>query len=300
MRLRKSAVQALDYYPYGGRRINAGTDVSRREFAGTEYDASTNLNYMMARYYSPVRGQFMSEDPLFLELGGNTQKYGRALGNLLANPQELNSYSYALDNPLRYRDPNGLCPICAYFVTVGIGAGIGDVGGLTGQYILNVNADIANGRGFASVFPNSEPGEYSAAFKHGVITGAAFAARPVVAALTAGGSSLAVDYLTPNRTVDPVQAIKSGTTAFVSSAVFAPFKVPATASLGAQARHMGGQQTVNTALDVTVPNRAISTPYNATLSSISATISAIRAQLEQIQRTLNTIKGVDNVKRNAA
>ncbi|MBA3948198.1 MAG: RHS repeat-associated core domain-containing protein, partial [Herpetosiphonaceae bacterium] len=40
-----------------------------------------------------------------------------------ANPQALNRYSYALNNPLRYTDPTGHCPWC-------VGAIIGSLGGL--------------------------------------------------------------------------------------------------------------------------------------------------------------------------
>jgi cell wall-associated NlpC family hydrolase len=52
---------------------------------------------MRARYYDPARGQFISQDPVFWS---NRQN--------LANPQSLNSYSYAEDNPLVKKDPDGL------------------------------------------------------------------------------------------------------------------------------------------------------------------------------------------------
>ena len=55
-----TAVQTLDYYPYGGLRINnqvGGADV-KNKYAGTEFDASSGLNYMKARYQDPARGQF--------------------------------------------------------------------------------------------------------------------------------------------------------------------------------------------------------------------------------------------------
>jgi len=45
----------------------------------------------------PARGQFISQDPVFWSQKQN-----------IANPQSLNSYSYADDNPISRSDPNGL------------------------------------------------------------------------------------------------------------------------------------------------------------------------------------------------
>jgi hypothetical protein len=46
---------------------------------------------MQARSDNPCRGQFLSEDPVFL--GDQKQQ-------VLTDPQSLNSYSYANDNPV--------------------------------------------------------------------------------------------------------------------------------------------------------------------------------------------------------
>ena len=63
---------------------------------------ATGLSYLNARYYNSAQGQFLSEDPVFL---GNPSRQN------LANPQSLNSYSYANDNPINISDPNGLLGI---------------------------------------------------------------------------------------------------------------------------------------------------------------------------------------------
>ena len=57
----------------------------------------------------------MSEDPVFLNIG--TQKFDN---NLLSNPQSQNSYSYALNNPILKRDPDGRCveDLCVGEVTL--------------------------------------------------------------------------------------------------------------------------------------------------------------------------------------
>lgn len=91
-----TVIQTIDYYPYGERRINVGTDVSQREYIGQYYDEGTSLSYLQARYYDGSRGQFISQDPLFWSQNQN-----------LSDPQSLNSYSYAIGNPITKSDPTG-------------------------------------------------------------------------------------------------------------------------------------------------------------------------------------------------
>jgi len=62
-------------------------------FTSKERDAETGLDYFGARYMSSAQGRFMSPD---------------VAGPDLTNPQTLNKYRYALNNPLRYADRNGL------------------------------------------------------------------------------------------------------------------------------------------------------------------------------------------------
>jgi RHS repeat-associated protein len=96
-----TVVETLDYYPYGATRIDNlanGAISEQRKFIGQEYDAATSLSYLNARYYDGGRGQFVSEDPVF---------WGDPAQQNLKNPQDLNSYSYADDNPIVHEDPTG-------------------------------------------------------------------------------------------------------------------------------------------------------------------------------------------------
>ena len=63
--------------------------------SGKERDAETGLDFFLARYYSGAQGRFLSVDP-------------ENAGAKLKNPQSWNAYAYALNNPLRYVDPDGL------------------------------------------------------------------------------------------------------------------------------------------------------------------------------------------------
>jgi RHS repeat-associated protein len=94
-----NVVQTLDYYPYGATRISAsvgGTNEARKYI--NRFSDQSNLDYLDARYYDSSRGQFTSEDPIFL---------GNPKDQHLDDPQSLNSYSYSDDNPITRSDPTG-------------------------------------------------------------------------------------------------------------------------------------------------------------------------------------------------
>ncbi|MDP2789407.1 MAG: RHS repeat-associated core domain-containing protein, partial [bacterium] len=93
-------VEVLDYFPFGGVRLDqkASSISEQRKFIGQEYDEETKLNYLNARYYDSSNGKFMSQDPMFWSLPKE----------LLLDPQQQNSYSYARNNPINLSDPSGL------------------------------------------------------------------------------------------------------------------------------------------------------------------------------------------------
>ncbi len=94
-----------DYYPYGSIRADEkggssslqGSSKEQRKYIGQEFDVSTQLSYLNARYYDGGRGQFLSQDP---EFWTTSQAW-------LVDPQNQNSYSYARNNPINLSDPSG-------------------------------------------------------------------------------------------------------------------------------------------------------------------------------------------------
>jgi RHS repeat-associated protein len=113
-----SIEELLDYTPYGEIRIDEKVaDWSeRRKFAGHEYDVGTGLSYQGARYYDPTIGRFTAQDPVFQALGDPAKLKGAAKMDqeaYLVDPQLHNSYGYARNNPLTYRDADGNIPILA-------------------------------------------------------------------------------------------------------------------------------------------------------------------------------------------
>jgi RHS repeat-associated protein len=80
----------VEYNPFG-----EDTTTGEKEsyaYTGKEKDSS-GLYYYGARYYDPEIGRFISRD---------------FYPGKPSNPQTLNRYTYVLNNPLKYRDPDGL------------------------------------------------------------------------------------------------------------------------------------------------------------------------------------------------
>jgi len=104
-----SVLQAQDTKPYGGYRVNtdtkalAATETTpattgiKDYYALHERDLETGLTYMNARMYSETMPTFLSLDP--------NSEYNPQ--SLLNDPQQLNLYAYARNNPVRYNDPSG-------------------------------------------------------------------------------------------------------------------------------------------------------------------------------------------------
>jgi RHS repeat-associated protein len=82
-------VERTEYFPYG--QVQSG-GLEKYGFTGQENDADTELMYYGARYYSPEYRVFVQPDTMLPD------PY---------NPQALNRYAYALNNPVKYTDPSG-------------------------------------------------------------------------------------------------------------------------------------------------------------------------------------------------
>jgi RHS repeat-associated protein len=89
--------QTCSSLPFGDALNCSGgnlTAPTEHHFTGKERDTESGNDYFGARYYSSAMGRFMSPDDFWKDTN-------------LADPQSLNKYAYARNNPLRYIDPTG-------------------------------------------------------------------------------------------------------------------------------------------------------------------------------------------------
>ncbi|MEJ2211336.1 MAG: RHS repeat-associated core domain-containing protein [Anaerolineae bacterium] len=86
------------YWPYGEKKRSDGASTSfptDRLFTGMAFYDTMGLYHMGARHYDPELGRWISPDTLVPDP---------------SNPQSLNRFSYAYNNPLRLVDPSGQTP----------------------------------------------------------------------------------------------------------------------------------------------------------------------------------------------
>jgi RHS repeat-associated protein len=76
------------YDSYGNSTGSSGTTTNYYRYAGREFDSETGLYFNRARYYQPIIGRFLSEDPNRFASG-------------------VNFYGYVENNPIGRVDPSG-------------------------------------------------------------------------------------------------------------------------------------------------------------------------------------------------
>ncbi len=123
-------VELIEYTPYGEvsrHEVDPETRERRHKFTGQEEDKETGLCYYGARYYDPEIGRFISPDSVVQDS---------------SDPQFLNRYAYARNNPVTFTDPTGnivwfLPLLWAAFQGALIGAALGaTIAAITGGDIL--------------------------------------------------------------------------------------------------------------------------------------------------------------------
>jgi len=85
------ATQAsVAYDPFGN--ITSFSNINPFEFQKQWLDSESDMYFLRARSYDPALGRFISKDPV---------------KGPLAQPQSLNPYQYAYNNPVNLSDPSG-------------------------------------------------------------------------------------------------------------------------------------------------------------------------------------------------
>lgn len=87
---------AYDYDAFGALKSETGSVPNDLKFIGEQNDSETGLIYLRAGYYDPTTGRFITKD---------------TFAGYSTDPQSLNRYVYAYNNPVNMIDPSGHSPL---------------------------------------------------------------------------------------------------------------------------------------------------------------------------------------------
>jgi RHS repeat-associated protein len=164
--------ELIEYKPYGEyarhEKYGSSEEVAWFYFTGQKYDDETGLYFYNARYYNPKLGRFITPDIIV---------------QAPENPQTLNRYAYAGNNPVNYTDPTGhffgfivaaivkavtaaATYVAAHAAAIATGALVGGVVGGTASAVMGGNFWQGFGIGAlgGAVFAGVAPG-FSGLFK---------------------------------------------------------------------------------------------------------------------------------------
>jgi len=113
-------VASYSYDAWGNILSQSGTMATDNplRYKGYQYDDETGLYYLIARYYQPEEGVFLTADPE----GGDT-----------ANQHTQNGYNYANNNPIMLFDPDGNAALALGLIFI---PGVGQAVLITGGVII--------------------------------------------------------------------------------------------------------------------------------------------------------------------
>ncbi|TAL49066.1 RHS repeat-associated core domain-containing protein [Patescibacteria group bacterium] len=210
--------ELIDYFPFGELRTDQKqtTYNESRKYIGQEYDTETALSYLNARYYDGRIGRFVSQDPSFLAIGysqGLKKLTGQDQSFFLSNPQTLNSYAYADNNPIVNKDPNGLCPACILAL---IGGTVAFYSTWYSDIRENQAASVVGWQQFA---PRSSFSEYVTSVSFGAASAVQIGTKAVTSGVIAAAGSVIQDYA-GGRPIDPIKAVLTGVSAGIGGKLF--------------------------------------------------------------------------------
>jgi RHS repeat-associated protein len=143
-------VWEAEYMPFGEEYTVSGIIDNNKRFVGKEKDVETGLSYFGARYMDVEIGRFLAPDPVRAVNAGT----GGINTALLGNPQRLNPYTYSLNNPYKYVDPDGRDIAVVYGVPQGKNRFGHIAGGVTDKGIYSSGTKEPFGSSFSDYLKN--------------------------------------------------------------------------------------------------------------------------------------------------
>jgi RHS repeat-associated protein len=133
-------LQATDSYdPFGNTTVSGTASSNPSQYTGRENEGN-GLYFYRARYYSPLLGRFVSQDPLGFAGSGP------------------NLYAYAGNDPVDFRDPSGLLGPGTVVAGAGTAATTAEVNAVAGTLVEGAATDMGLGAGFGTVVETGSAG----------------------------------------------------------------------------------------------------------------------------------------------
>ncbi|RKG65578.1 hypothetical protein D7V80_22840 [Corallococcus sp. CA054B] len=143
---------AVEGYEYQRYQVGASPFWTPLRGAGQYYDAETDFFENWNRYYDPSIGRYLQPEPALQSPG--------YLADMVARGYDVPAYSYALNNPMIYTDPNGLWVLGvgvsgAFQFFTGMEASVHVTVDTTGRMALMITPGVRVGLDYGwSVSPN--------------------------------------------------------------------------------------------------------------------------------------------------
>src|ERR1035437_876722 len=158
--------------PWGDGKSSTGADIDANHYAQLDHDPETDTDHAQFRQYSNKQGRFFSPDPY----DGSYDA---------SNPQSMNRYTYAMNNPLSMVDPSGLlCALATADGTIEDGGDQDTCGAKGGTWYIDyqtvtVNEPMTNiDQQLADLGPDASLSDPNIAQQYMQLSGIAFSIAP--------------------------------------------------------------------------------------------------------------------------
>lgn len=141
------------YDAFGNLLKSTGSTDNNYRYCGEQFDETTGLYYLRARYMDTLTGRFISQD---------------SYEGSISDPVSLHKYLYANSNPVTYSDPSG------YMSMAGLAVRGAVIGALSGLIVPNAVSIIRNLVTTGEFKSDLSPMQNLANILNGVIFGALF------------------------------------------------------------------------------------------------------------------------------